>query len=83
MRCSCACCPAVTMVNVYALQSVAMYVCMYVGSEECGGVLILLQEEIKFPARLSEVSKSVLGKLLEKDPSKRWVSEREGKRGGG
>ena len=63
--------------------TVCSYIRMYMGSEECGGVLILLQEEIKFPARLSEVSKSVLGKLLEKDPSKRWVSERERKRGGG
>ena len=38
-------------------------------------ICYLLQEEIKFPARLSEVAKSLLGKLLEKDPSKRWVSE--------
>jgi RAC serine/threonine-protein kinase len=32
---------------------------------------LILVEEIKFPARLSEVAKSLLGKLLEKDPSKR------------
>ena len=31
------------------------------------------QEEIKFPARLSELAKSLLGKLLEKDPNKRYV----------
>ena len=46
-------------------------------------ICYLLQEEIKFPARLSEVAKSLLGKLLEKDPSKRWVSEIERKRGEG
>lgn len=32
---------------------------------------LILVEEIKFPARLSDVAKSLLGKLLEKDPAKR------------
>lgn len=34
----------------------------------------LSQEEIKFPAKLSELAKSLLGKLLEKDPNKRYAS---------
>ena len=36
-------------------------------------VCLCVQEEIKFPARLSEVAKSLLTGLLQKDPSKRWV----------
>lgn len=35
---------------------------------------LILVEEIKFPARLSEVAKALLSGLLQKDPSKRWVS---------
>lgn len=34
---------------------------------------LILVEEIKFPARLSEVAKSLLSGLLQKDPSKRYV----------
>ena len=32
---------------------------------------LILVEEIKFPARLSEVAKALLSGLLQKDPSKR------------
>ena len=32
---------------------------------------LILVEEVKFPARLSEISKSLLTGLLVKDPSKR------------
>lgn len=34
---------------------------------------LILVEEIKFPARLSEVAKSLLNGLLQKDPSKRFI----------
>ena len=33
------------------------------------------QEEIKFPARLSDVAKSLLSGLLTKDPLKRYASK--------
>ncbi len=33
---------------------------------------LILVEEIKFPARLSEVAKSLLSGLLTKDPNKRY-----------
>ena len=35
---------------------------------------LILVEEIKFPARLSEVAKALLSGLLQKDPSKRYAS---------
>ena len=35
---------------------------------------LILVEEIKFPARLSEIAKALLGGLLQKDPSQRSVS---------
>ena len=44
----------------------------------CWSVAVL-QEEVKFPARLSLESKSLLGGLLQKDPSKRLVSDIEGR----
>lgn len=34
---------------------------------------LILVEDIKFPARLSEVAKSLLSGLLQKDPAKRYV----------
>ena len=34
---------------------------------------LILVEELKFPARLSEVAKSLLSGLLQKDPAKRSV----------
>ena len=40
----------------------------------------VLQEEVRFPASLSLESKSLLGGLLQKDPSKRLVSDIEGRR---
>ena len=43
---------------------------------ECVAVL---QEEVKFPARLTPEGKSLLGGLLQKDPSKRLVSDIEGR----
>ena len=33
---------------------------------------LILVEEIKFPARLSDVAKSLLSGLLQKDPTKRY-----------
>ena len=33
---------------------------------------LILMEEVKFPARLSEVAKSLLSGLLQKDPTKRY-----------
>ncbi len=36
---------------------------------------LILVEEVKFPARLSEVAKSLLLGLLTKDPNKRCVCE--------
>ena len=44
----------------------------------CWSVAIL-QGEVKFPARLSPESKYLLGGLLQKDPSKRLVSDIEGR----
>ena len=39
----------------------------------------VLQQEVKFPATLSLEGKSLLGGLLQKDPSKRLVSDIEGR----
>ena len=41
--------------------------------------VLLLQGEVKFPPTLSLESKSLLGGLLQKDPSKRLVSDIEGR----
>ena len=34
---------------------------------------LILNEEVKFPARLSEVAKALLSGLLQKDPAKRYM----------
>ena len=35
---------------------------------------LILNEEVKFPARLSEVAKALLSGLLQKDPAKRQIN---------
>ena len=43
---------------------------LYMG--KYGNFVLLLQEDVKFPTRITEKAKNVLSALLQKNPSTRW-----------
>ena len=51
---------------------------LYMG--KYGNLVLSLQEDVKFPTRITEKAKNVLSALLQKSPSTRWEKKNEWKK---